>query len=121
MTTQNLFPQDTRVLELATSGIFLTMALQLVVYGIDPTMAAIHPIQFWVCLFSVFGVFQLLANWYHPYAEVLRTFSALGAGALLLWLTLIGAVMSSVGIILAFSNLYAFLINFNLMRQEWKG
>lgn len=121
MSAKNLFPQDTRVLELATSGVLLTMAIQLGIYGIDPSMAAVQPIHFWVAVLSAFGTIQLIANLYHPYADMLRTFAALGCGALLLWVTLLGAMHLSTGLVLAASNMYAFVVNFNLMRHEWQS
>lgn len=123
---KNMNPQDTRLAEYISAwGMFFSG----VIYGLGTVlplpMAALAPVEFWTLNLSILGMLQLIGLLLHPRVEVLRIASSLTNGAMWVWMTLsfLLVELDPLHISTAFlglSNLYAFIINTNLMRIKWE-
>lgn len=80
-------------------------------------LSAIHPYQFWVILFTVFGSLQLFALLWHQKMELQQSVMALANGSLWVWVSFVEQEPSA--FFIGFSNLYAFSVGFLFLKRSW--
>jgi len=122
-----LFPQDTRIVELV-SGVAMTFvgfAMLVSGSGITEQLQDLGARHFWVLLTIIFGTLQVAAIITYRRAEHLRFILAWAAGSFWLWLSMehLTAGFSPTEVVtflVGISNLYAFVINLLLVKQSWK-
>lgn len=121
----NLLPQDTRSVEIA-SAVSLLIFMVAVALGLElpSDLLRVHPQEFWIFLMGLLGSLQSIALLTYPKAEPLRTVMSWANGTFLVWISSISMIGSpDIGDIgtffLGLSNLGAFIINLNLLREAW--
>lgn len=121
MTLINLLPRDNRSAELASAGALLLLALHLGIYeDLHIRLSSIQNLSFWVLSFSVLGLTQLVSLLSYPNTEILRALLSWVNGTLWIWLSLSTYSAAGPAIMLGVTNLYAFVVNVNLLRTTWK-
>lgn len=118
-----LFPEDTRIVELCSSIILLFSSFIIYFFGIIPSdFLQIQRTEFWSIYIFICGLTQFISIYFYTKLDLLRFFSSLICGALLIWLSLSSTKFSisdvgmfSVGII----NIYAFIINSVQVKKLW--
>jgi hypothetical protein len=122
---KSILPQDTRILELygAVGLVWLGLHFALGVV-IAPDLLAIHPAPFWAAILIAGGTMQFSTVVFYPNADVLRVIVSWFIGGLWVWVGLAtGDTWVRPGDIAAFvlglANLYASIINANLIRHKW--
>ncbi len=128
MNLSALLPTDTRTIELASAfSLVLTSITLLLGAPASAWMLEIHAREFWVIVLSAFGVLQLIGVVHNTYsAEVVRVIVTWVVGAFWVWISfeyMIEVVRPTEvsAFLLGVSNLYAFVINLNLLvRGKWK-
>jgi len=124
MKIKSLLPQDTRVAEIygALGLVFLGVGCAVGTVS-HLTVTSGQPIQFWALLFTVLGLLQVSAVALYPSAEVLRIIMSWVNGSCWVWVTLSAGYVvgpSDIsGFMLGIANLYAFVINANMLRRSW--
>lgn len=121
MTARNLFPQDNRSVEIASALGLMFLALRFFLWpATDSGLLTLQSPSFWVmCCFTV-GSMQLLSLLAYPHTELLRCGIGWINGLLWIWLSLSLSGPATAGIILGVLNLYAFVVNLNMLRLTWK-
>lgn len=121
MTIINLFPRDNRSAELASAAALILFAIHIVFAGSLPErLADLQEATFWVLAFSVLGFIQLVSLLAYPHTEILRAGMSWLNGLLWIWLSLSAYTAAAPAIMLGVTNLYAFVVNVNLLRTTWK-
>lgn len=121
MTLINLLPRDNRSAELASAGALLLLALHIGFYDdLHVRLSSLHGMHFWVLIFSALGLAQLVSLLAYPNTEILRALLSWVNGLLWIWLSLSTYSAAGPAIMLGVTNLYAFVVNVNLLRTTWK-
>lgn len=111
---RNLLPDDTRIVEL-TAAISIIISTGLELMGVVSTHAALSNWQAWLCASALAALVQFFSLVFLDKGEVLRVYSSLVIGGLLVYLGIVHtdySVFSYVTqITLGIANLYAFLVN----------
>lgn len=113
----NLLPQDCRAVELASAGAMLAMAFYMLTGTRYVELCTIHPYQFWVILFTVFGSLQLLALFWQHKMELQQFVMALVNGSIWVWLAFVA--QEPAALFIGLSNLYAFSVGFLFLKRSW--
>lgn len=121
MTLINLLPRDNRSAELASAGALLLLAMHLLFSGdLHTRLSSLQDVGFWVVLFASLGAAQLASLLAYPNTEILRALLGWVNGSLWIWLSLSAYSAAGPAIMLGVTNLYAFVVNVNMLRTTWK-
>ena len=123
---QNLFPQDTRIIELVSAWSLLFIAVSLMFSGtVTESMAQLHPPGFWSVLLMILGFLQFFSLIVYPHTEALRIVMSLTNGSFWVWVFLSSsqcdAFTAWLALCTGLSNLYSFSIGFLLQRAAWRN
>lgn len=120
MTVINLFPRDNRSVELASAVGLLLLALNIYLH---PEALASMPrqgLEYWVPSCFFLGALQFGSLMAYPHTELLRAILSWINGLFWIWLALSVSGLAVAAIMLGATNLYAFVINVNMLRTAWK-
>lgn len=123
-----LLPTDTRTIELVSAFALIMTSVTLLLGAPASTwMLEIHAREFWVIILASFGFLQFIGVVHTTYsAEVVRAIVTWIVGAFWVWISgeyMLDRVRPTevAAFLLGVSNLYAFVINLNLLvRGKWK-
>jgi hypothetical protein len=124
MKYNNLFPQDTRMAELASAWammiVGISSGLGLIV---NTDMVAIQSMPFWSVCITILGCLQFVSLWCYPRIEVLRISCSWASASFWMWLFLSSLSSTTpediASLALSITNYYAFIININLRQHKW--
>jgi hypothetical protein len=120
---KRFFPQDSRVVELASAGSLIFMGISLMVVG-ERSPFLHHPEEFWVVLSLIFGFLQLIGVAGKGSLHILRTIAGWVCGSFWVWVGLQSFVdgvhpADFSTLFLGLSNWYAFILNIDFLRLKW--
>ena len=116
----NLLPQDCRASEIVSAASMLSMAVYMAMAGTNYSeLLRIHPFQFWVILFTIFGGLQLVSLIFHEQLELPQYVLALVNGSIWVWLSAV--VQDPIAFFVGISNLYAFSVGFLFLKKSWQN
>jgi hypothetical protein len=116
----NLLPQDSRAVELASAGAMVATAIYVICgWGDYSELFKVHRYQFWVIVFSSFGMLQFVSLLFHEKLALLQCILALVNGTLWVWLSALQQTPSA--FFLGVSNLYAFSVGFLFLKKSWQN
>lgn len=121
---KNIFPQDTRLVELLSSLSLILMGISLWIAPYDQEIIQYNTHKFWSIITLIFGGFQLLSMIFSEDLPLIRTITAWLIGMFFVWIgssyiLIYGSLVSYVVVMLGFGNWYALVLNINFMRKEW--
>jgi len=119
----NLFPQDTRVAELASCMALALLLLTILVSGSPILMESSKPCIHWEWAITSLLILQLIGLLAYPKQELLRTIMCWVNGSFWVWVGLSSLSTDHVAIgllTLGLTNLYAFVVNVSMLRFTWK-
>lgn len=120
---RKFFPQDTRVVELASAFSLLCVCFLMMFSNIYHSFLG-HPPEFWAVVTLIFGSLQLIGVIGNGGLHVLRTITSWVCGGFWVWLGL-EAFKTPLdpqdfsALFLGLGNWYAFLLNIDFARKQW--
>lgn len=123
---KNLLPQGTRTIELCSGyALILTSFLMcLSAIPIIPELLILENSSMWVAITGIFGFIQVYSIYATPKLDILRCIMSWVAGCFWIWVAAISfhttyEIEDIATLLLGISNLYGFVINFNLLHISW--
>jgi len=119
---KNMLPQDSRAVEIASAWAMIVMSFGMGLKLVDSSVLnTAHSAHFWITCLALLGLLQFWSLVLHPSAEVLRCLLAWVAGTFWVWLSLADGPPVPAdfpAFTMGIGNLYAFVININLLRRH---
>lgn len=120
----NLFPQDTRMAELASAWAMIIVGIACG-FGLISShdMVDVQSMPFWTVCVTILGVLQFVSLWCYPKLELLRISCSWICATFWMWLFLSSFSSTTpediASFVLSITNYYAFIININLRQHKW--
>lgn len=121
---KNIFPQDTRLVELVSSLSLILIGISLWLNPYEHGIIQYNTHKFWSIVSLIFGGFQFISIIFNEEFPLIRTISAWLIGMFFVWIgasyvLMYDSFISYVVIMLGIGNWYALVLNINFMRKEW--
>lgn len=121
---KNLLPQGSRIVEIL-SGIGLCILGILNIFGMHSIigLTSLDSLLTWGFLILLLGIIQIYAMYNLMTQEILKISASWVAGCLWTWIGLVSFAdlntLNIAALLIGFGNLYAFILNFNVVTTVW--
>jgi hypothetical protein len=119
-----MLPQDTRLAELVAAVSMVLLSISMFTCGVVDLNSIYETQEFWKIIIFIFGALQFSSLVLYPKLELLRCIMAWINGSFWIWIAIsdISIHLDSTDIavfILGMANMYAFIVNINLLKHPW--